>query len=271
MDDLAELLRLAITGSLAERWRWYRGVAEASPLWTRQQHVYEEKWGSQTTEVRGVTAWRVMSHNLEKDAPVGTDLGVARLWLEVISRVESADALNDSLLQELIEGQHAANIGGYQQSAEAAIAFFEKGGKRADLPAAKREIGFLGARKGMLLTEVVGDLVTDAKPWLVAVFELQQRSDAPRINDVHTEALRIALPFLDTTELEVVLEPETHPSWRRAATHLIWRRLSAFPGGHVDVATVYEYAFGRSDATKFRTYLALHGSPALEPPPPYEG
>ena len=80
-SNKAKLLESAVaTNDVKDLFRWYKAVSELSPFWTRQLDMYR---GRQTTNLQGLTPWRVMSHILEKESDAPQELEACRLALDL--------------------------------------------------------------------------------------------------------------------------------------------------------------------------------------------
>ena len=267
--ELVDSLSAALGGSADALWSWYRALATASPFWARQQLAYETAFQTpQTTEFRGPTAWRVMSHAVEQESPAGTPLGNDRLYLEFTSRIDSPAEMTPSTLGRVYRDvqlpQDLAKVVATQQAPKE---FFEAGASKKQLPAARRRT--YGAThpgpRGVIPPEHVGALVRDARDWLLAVRSCLGTLGAGASS-------RRALPFLDGAEIRYVLSVEAQKSWRIAAACLVQRRLSAFPNGNVGLGTIFGYAFGNAEAHRASGRIALlRRNPVQPDPPPYPG
>ena len=262
--DLGALLVAAVRGGDAEMCAWYRALAAASPLWSRQQTVYTREWGSQTTEWRGRTAWSVMSYPSELHAPFPSELAWARIILEYIDRTTLEDCGNLAVLQRLLAEQAAANGREVLESEKHARPVFEEDGA-ITLGEAQSKITGRPARgrKAILDSDTVSAIVKDAESWLLALRSFLNATDA--IRQQVRDRMAVALPFLDAVELEYVLG--NPPSWGFAAADLLRRRLAAFASEQrrsLSLTRVLEYTFGtKGTEIPKKPYSADHLMPAL--------
>ena len=256
--DDARLLESAVaTNDATDLFHWYKAVSKLSPYWTRQEDMYNKTLGRQTTELQGLTPWRVMSHLLEKEkSPFKEELDVARLALEYISRFEGAEHLLDrETLFQLASAHTRENRSKVGDAGQDLVEFAEKGIRKRSVPALRSKIHRAGRAKsgssGLGPKEF--RVIVDARDWLNVVRECVQ--DASISCDVDKQ-WRMALPFLDVAEIEYVRKPEAHnDDPRRTSVWLIHRRLTSFPGALKDPATLFDYAFNRSDGQIFREEL----------------
>lgn len=264
-SDNAQLLESAVaTNDTTDLFQWYKAVSKFSPYWTRQEDVYNETMGPQTTLLTRLPPWRVMSHLLEKETcPFKEKLTVARLALEVISDFDDDEHLLDrDTVLRLAEAHTDANRLKDEKRFRYVQKFFEAGAPNAGLSELRGKVlrVDIASSKSAALKAKAYKAIVDARAWLTVV---KHCLEVPINGDAYKQ-WRIALPFLDAAEIEYVRTPEAHSNPRETSVWMIHRRLTSFPGALIDPAVIFGYAYNRNDAQKFR--VKCKGPPRMANP-----
>lgn len=251
-DRLADLLIAAIRRGDAEMQAWYRALADASPLWARQQEEYERQWGRQTTKLQPtLTPWRLMSQRAEDEAnTTDSPLAVARWYLETVKAIPDGTPFRYDDIKPFLDLRHSNNQRQDREAVSALIDFAKRGMPKAELSAVRNQV--LGRARqpranAGLREDTIKTLILDAENWLGAFGTWRDQSGS-----TERHRLRLALPFLDCAETDWIIAPEAATTpWRWTALYFIHHRLDELKA-HVEMATLIRY-FGSSAAHEFET------------------
>jgi hypothetical protein len=264
--DLSQLLASALghPEDDAALFAWYKALAQACPLWARQQAKYPPDWGPQPTEwTLAVTPWRLMSERVETEFPSSmivcapdhvADLAWCRLYLEYVQEIPSPEQMVPSVVAGLSCRQDSANWHGVRERLDAVGRWVGAGAE----PEAFKQVKPLvygKARRGPkapLPTDVMKTLAEDGEEWvcLVRRWRRRRRSLSPAAQG----ALHRALPYLSSQELDFVSDAvgKSDFDWRDVVALLLHFRRLAFPGLHATANWVFEQAFGPVEGRAFR-------------------